>query len=76
VKHATSYQFRVNELVNDKNVGTRDRVGFVLSDLGFDCRQRQDVLLISKTPRPTLELTTSSSVGNSGSFSEGTWTEA
>jgi len=76
MKHVTPFQFHVNELVNDKNIGTGDRVGFELNDLGYDCRQRQGVLLFSKTPKPTLEPTTSSSIGTAGSFHEDKGTEA
>ena len=49
-------------------MGTGYRVDFELNDLGFECRQRQVVLLFSKTPRPTLEPTTSSSTGTLDSF--------
>jgi hypothetical protein len=76
MKHVTPYQCRINGFINDKNIGTGDRVGFVMYDLGFDCRLRQRGILFSKTPRPTLEPTTSSSVGTLGSFPEDKGAEA
>jgi hypothetical protein len=76
MKRATPYQFRINELVSDKNIGIRDKVGLLLNDLGFDCQQRQGVLLLSKTPRPTLEPTTTSSIGTLGSLAEDKGAEA
>ena len=48
----------------------------MLNDLEFDCRQRQGVLLFSKTPRPTLKPTTYSSIGTSGSFPKDKGAEA
>jgi len=63
-------------VVNDKNIGTGGRVGFVLNDLGFDSWHRQGALLFSITPRPTLKSTTHSSNGTSRSFLEDKGAEA